>query len=240
MPASIYRENTLVRTIIHIGQHKTGTTSIQHFLQHNKAKLASAGLYVPESIAGHYDPSHYILNVYALNENRYSPMKEHLSKTMPKEFFQGLRAQILADIHRHYMQAESLGCKDVIWSNEGLYLLNSTEEYKRLRDLFSPYSSEIECVCCFRELASYKRSYAQHLTKLGLTPSEDTDSYRYLASDSWLFDYAGKEQLLEKVFDRVISFPYNPEDNVKSFMDQIGYPVDDTASIRLNVSEPAN
>ncbi len=67
-----------MKTVIHIGQHKTGTTSIQHYLQDNREALAQHGLYVPSEIAGYSNPSHFILNVYALAEERYSSMKEEI------------------------------------------------------------------------------------------------------------------------------------------------------------------
>lgn len=121
-----------MRTIIHIGQHKTGTTSIQHFLQQNKTEMAAKGLYVPDSIAGYDHPSHYILNVYSLDENRFSSMKENLLRDKTKEYFAGLQQEFEADISKHYSRAEKQGCKEVIWTNEGLYLLNSTAEYRRL------------------------------------------------------------------------------------------------------------
>jgi hypothetical protein len=226
-----------MRTIIHIGQHKTGTTSIQHFLQQNKINLSENGLYVPESIAGHNNPSHYILNVYALNENRFSSMKELLIRTKPKEYFYELRQKLDEDISKHYRLAKDQGCKDVIWSNEGLYLLNSFEEYSRLYELFSKYSSSTVCVCCFRDINSYKKSYSQQLEKQGIAPSDDINSYRYLKHDSWLFDYSGKIKMLNEVFDQVITFSFNQQDNVKTFMEQIGYSTDNTEFIRLNVSK---
>jgi hypothetical protein len=38
---------------IHIGPHKTGTSSIQWFLKHNRAELLNHGYFVPESGANH-------------------------------------------------------------------------------------------------------------------------------------------------------------------------------------------
>ena len=223
-----------MRTIIHIGQHKTGTTSIQHFLRQHREDLAGRGLYVPDSVAGHDNPSHYILNVYALEEDRYSTVKETLLKIKPKEYFLELQRELRRDVSRHYELAQKLGCRDVIWSNEGLYLLNSISEYVRLRELFDPYSSSVVCVCCFREVESYRKSYIQQLEKQGLTPSENTDSYRYVEEDSWLFDYSRKMGILNEVFDQLITFDYNKQDNVKSFFEEIGYPVGNAESIRLN------
>lgn len=65
-----------MRSLIHMGQHKTATTSIQHHLKSNREALLKRGLYVANSIAGYDAPSHFILNIYALKENRLSAMKE--------------------------------------------------------------------------------------------------------------------------------------------------------------------
>jgi len=226
----------VMRTILHIGQHKTGTSSLQHFLREHRAELSRRGLYVPDSLAGFEDPSHFLLNVCALDENRGSPLKDRLLKTEPDAFFSGLRARLEQDIARHCQLAETQGCKDIIWSNEGLYLLNSTREYKRLRDLFEAYSSSVVCVCCFRERASFRSSYARELEKHGLGPSDEVDSYRYLREDSWLFSYGAKTALLREVFDEVITFPYDSRDNLAHFLQQIGYAQTATGSARLNVT----
>lgn len=229
-------ELTLLNTIIHIGQHKTGTTSTQHFLKKNMDDFSKRGLYVPDSICWSQNPSHYLLNVYALNENRYSPMKESLLKEKPKSYISELKIQLSDDIKRHYWLAGEKGCRDVIWSNEGLYLLNSAEEYQKLRDLFGGVSKRISVICCFREKESYKNSYYQQLIKQGFLPSSDKDSYKYINDDSWLSDYEKKIKLLHTVFDDVITYAYDPHDNVSTFLQQIGYPTRTSEPLRLNVT----
>ncbi len=225
-----------MKTIIHIGQHKTGTTSIQHYLRSNSRSLAREGLYVPDKIVNIDDPSHFILNIYALDDHRFSPVKESFLQTKPQEFFANLGRELEADIASHYLNAEQKRCKDVIWSNEGLYLLNSVEEYRRLRDLFVPHCSKVVCLCCFREIESYRASYGRQLQSMSITPSSDRDSYRYLEPDSWLFDYDRKVRLLREVFDEVITFSYNAEDIITPFMKQIGYVATATASFRENAT----
>lgn len=216
-----------MKTIIHIGQHKTGTTSIQHFLARRRADLAKAGLYVPDSLLGSTDPSHYILNVYALNQDRLSTAKIRMLDTKPPDFFARLRENLEKDIARHYHAANQLGCPDIIWSNEGLYVLNSSEEYERLLDLFRPYSTEVVCLCCLRDVDSYRKSYMAQLKRNGISFSDDRDSYRYVETDSWLFDYRQKETILREVFENVILFPYHNRAMVKTFMEQIGYYITD-------------
>ncbi len=227
-----------MKTIIHIGQHKTGTTSIQSFLQLKKSEFRKEGLYIPDAILNINNPSHYLLNVYSLNKNRLSSMKETLLNTHSKVFFNSLKQKLTEDIKKHYQKAKKEGCKEVIWSNEGLYLLNSTEEYQRLFDLFSKHSEEITCICCFREVKSYRKSYMQQLIKQELTFSNEKDSYKYIAEDSWLFNYNRKKQLLQSVFkDKTKYIKYESDCMVNKFISTLGYSVLDRDNIRLNTSK---
>lgn len=227
-----------MRTLIHIGQHKTGTTSIQHYLKDNRVKLSQQGLYVAESIAGLDHPSHYILNIYALAKDRLSTMKEAFLKSDQQNALDRIYKELPTEIEKHYETAKEAGCTDIIWSNEGLYLLNSESEYEKLISLFKNYTNEIVCICCFRELESYKRSYKRQLEKTGISSCDDPDSYRYTQDDSWLFDYSKKRQLLSSSFDNLIFINYTQERMVERFMQYIGYPVGScSADIpRLNIT----
>lgn len=226
-----------MKTIIHIGQHKTGTTSIQNFLQDNKNALVKNGLYVPLSIAGHDNPSHYILNVYALNDDRFSSKKESILAKKGKKYFKKLESNLKKDIGNIYKDAVRKHCNEVIWTNEGLYLLNTVEEYQRLLNLFSQYSDEIEVVCCFRDVELYRESYIKQLKKQKISVSDDPDSYRYVETDSWLFDYDRKKYLLSEVFQGRVYFDYDSTDNVKKFMDIIGHSSEETDNYRLNITK---
>lgn len=226
-----------MKTIIHIGQHKTGTTSIQKFLQDNRSTLIEDCLYVPFSIAGYKHPSHFILNVYALEKDRYSSMKEDILANKGEQYLCGLEIELKKDIEKIYKDALHNKCDKVLWSNEGLYLLNSVTEYKRLIGLFSEYSTEIEVVCCFRDAKSYRESYIKQLSKQKIPPSNNPDSYRYLEPDSWLFDYKRKQNLLSEVFKKCTYFKYDPIDNVNNFMETIGHNTADTDNYKLNVTE---
>lgn len=192
---------------------------------------------MPDSLVGYDNPSHFMLNVFALDEHRLSPMKERLIIEHSAQYFLALKQSLESDISRHYQIANENGCNAMLWSNEGLYFLNSVREYKNLQQLFHEYSSEIVCICCFRDIASYRMSYMQQLKTHGLNFSHDKDSYKYIEPDSWLFDYQRKEEILTQVFDRVIFFPYSKENIVKVFMKEIGYETTDADSIRLNVTK---
>ena len=227
-----------MRTLIHIGQHKTGTTSIQHYLKYNRTVLCKQGLYVPDSIASYESPSHYILNIYALAQERMSPMKESFLRDTTPDALDLLNEKLPVEIEKHYQAARQAGCTDIIWSNEGLYLLNSVYEFKKLTELFEKHSNELVCICCFRELDSYKRSYKKQLAKTAIPPSTNSDSYRYTEDDSWLFDYPKKRELLANSFENTLFINYTEKHMVERFMRYLGYPVNssNTEVLRLNVT----
>jgi hypothetical protein len=205
-------------------------------LYYRRAELAKEGLYVADSLVGYDNPSHFSLSLYSLNQDRMSSAKDFIPETKEPGYYLELKRHLEVDILRHYQEALKLGCKDVVWSNEGLYLLNSTEEYQRLFDLFDDVSSEVTCLCCFRDVESYKSSYIEQLAAQEIPASDDEDSYRYINDDSWLFDFDRKKQLLDQVFDRSIVFSYTREDMVKKFMDKIGYSSTYGDTVRINIS----
>lgn len=220
-----------MRTIVHLGQHKTATTSIQMYLQEQSTVLCQRGLYVP--LPGDI---HALLNVYSLSSHRTSPLKDDLRKRKRAWYFWTLGWVLRAKIASHYQNARDSGCKDVIWSNEGLYLLNSDREYNRLVRLLAPHSEKVVAVCCFRDLDSFRRSYSLQLEKEGRTFSNHKDSYRYVREDSWLFDYDMKKEQLRNAFDETIVFSYDRQDNVGRFFEKIEYPVAGNTDYRRNVT----
>ncbi len=163
-------------------------------------------------------------------------MKETILRDKGIGYLRGLEAELKKDIARIYADAARKKCDRVIWSNEGLYLLNTEKEYRQLIGLFSDYSTDIEVVCCFRDVPSYRESYKRHLAGQNLALSEDPDSYRYLEPDSWLFDYPRKKALLSQVFDACTYFSYDPKDNVSKFLEALHISGMDTGNYRLNVT----
>lgn len=225
-----------MQTVLHIGQHKTGTTSLQQYLQDRKAELAERGFHVPTGVIGSSASSHWPLNVYALEAGRSSFAKDAALAKAGQDYIDTMKVRLEAEIGSIYNEAVQRGCQQVLWSNEGLYLLNSKEEYLRILRLFSPHSSEIHVLCCFRDVAAFRESYRNQLRRSGLPFSDDPDSYRYTEPDSWLFDYDRKKELLQSVFEHCTFFPYDPNDNTKAFLSILGIDDMDTGEYRLNPS----
>lgn len=223
-----------METIIHIGQHKTATSSIQKYLQANKQALKNQNVYFTDHVLKSNSPNHSILNVYSLAEERLSTSKHYAIKFKGSEYLKFLENNLPQEIAKIYELASKADCNRIIWSNEGLYLLNSIDEYKKLIDLFKPHSSKIVVVCCFRDKQSYLKSYKLQLDKQNFKTSQKKDSYKYVNEDTWLLDYQRKKILLSKVFDDQLYFEYNPVDNVKEFLDLLGIEARNTKSVRTN------
>jgi len=223
-----------METIIHIGQHKTGTTSLQHFLHENKLELRKQNIFITDTILAYSNHSHYILNVYSLAKNRFSSMKENILNKKGQSYLDELDKTLRIEMGRIYKLAIEENCSKIIWSNEGLYLLNSADEYKKLRNLFVQYSSKITVVCCFRDKKTYQTSYTKQLEKQNITTSTNFDSYRNTKEDSWLFDYRRKKTILNEVFDRCIYFDYDSKNNIKPFLNLLGITLEIPSDLRLN------
>ena len=155
-------------------------------------------------------------------------------KAKGKKYLDELNEKLPLEIKNIYNEARQQKCGKIIWSNEGLYLLNSKKEYEKLINLFKPYSNNILVYCCFRDKLSFKESYLNQLKRVNISSSNKSDSYRYLKSDSWLFDYDRKKSLLRDVFDECIFFDYNSKDNVKPFLELINIQLNRYAELRLN------
>lgn len=226
-----------MKTIFHIGQHKTATTSIQFFLHKNRAQLIEKEkVYYPSVIGGRQDYSHYMLNVVCLAQERLSFKKEQLIKTMGSNAVDSVLTQVKLDIQTAYEEAERRGCEYVLFSNEGLYTLNSLEEYMNLRNLVSAYSTHTTAVCCFRDKVDYRESMLAQIRKAGQKPSTDKDHYLYLEWDSFYFDYAKKRELLATVFDSQIYYSYRSDSGVKGFLEALKMNTISCEEERLNVS----
>lgn len=230
-------------TTIHIGPHKTATTSIQKYLEDNKEKLKADKIYIPDSVAGIPTHNHWPLNVYCLDVERSSCMKINLFLQRKIPLINKIFNYTKESIKLHYLKAKQEKCKRVIWSNEGLSFLNSEREFNRLTDLFREHSKKIEVVFCKRNKEDWARSFLRQMGGVNggkITFQRRGDSY-YFGEDSYHFDFDRRKMLLSKCFDKVIFFDYNKQDNVKSFLKATKIKqYQDTTSFKENITNKSN
>ncbi len=182
--------------ILHIGTHKTGTTSIQKFLREEVGEPAfPRGLFfVPNS--------HAELMVLAgreqLHPQAVNPVIEQwLAPGNLARMRAEISARVASDVPR------------LVYSFEGLCLLRERAEFERLFELFA--GREVHAVLYTREASAYLASYAATLGVMGRSLSPDPDSQFYVEPDSWLLDYSGRLALWRAYADRVTVLDYDHE-----------------------------
>ena len=83
-----------LRCILHIGTAKTGSTTIQSFLQQNRQDLLARGFYFPHSLG---QANHEKLVAYALDPSKIESKRRHFS-IASKEDVSRFRGQTEAEL----------------------------------------------------------------------------------------------------------------------------------------------
>ena len=191
-------EARLKRAIVHIGTHKTGSTSLQYWLTENAEELARThglGVYRP------IHPNGRELALWCASPDRSIPtireIPEWRSDTWREQSFGHIRSEVERDD------------EVVIFSNETLSLMRSPHELENLRALLAP--REVDIVLVTRRREDFLRSWREQLTRDGFALSSDPTSFAYLEHDSWLVDYDEIVSANSRVFgaDRVHRVDYD-------------------------------
>jgi len=103
-----------VDLVLHVGATKTGSTSIQEFLAHNRAPLAAHGTLYPETFG---DLRRIRLSLYVTPDDALPNrlwLRSGLGDTDPAEFRSSIRERLLGEI-------ETSGCERLLLSDETLF-----------------------------------------------------------------------------------------------------------------------
>lgn len=165
--------------LLHIGTHRTGTTSIQGFLRdQNDELLARSGLHYP---AGFLLPTvHVELPLLTIRPDRMWPARLRFPATQRRSWQAAAKAHVRETIR-------TADHDQLVYVHEDLSYLRFEDELERLADLFAGCSLRI--VVFLRQPSSFLPSYRSQLLATGFEPSDDPTSFAYLAADSWLLDY---------------------------------------------------
>ena len=149
------------KVYIHIGLHKTGTTTLQQFLHTNRQQLAEEeNIYFP-ALAPNL--SHALYGAFCdhpleYNQNVFRGISD--SHAVEKH-----RANVCQSLEQEF---ESASAAAAILSGEDLSLL-TPDGWKRLIDWLNPWADEIEAVCVVRDPLAWSQSAAQSMIKGGQT-----------------------------------------------------------------------
>jgi hypothetical protein len=207
----------VTEAIVHIGVHKTGTTSIQAFLRDHERELHAAGWHFPNGWL--QLNCHFELGLAMLNRDRLTP-----SRTRGGDWHDSAwRRDVVHQVRRELERRD----ERLIISCEELSLFRFREELASLRMLVD----DATIVIYLREPARWLESQRDELTKptnVGL--SNDRGAFNYLEQDSWLVDYDARIEGFARFFEDVRVLDYDAEleadgSIIPSFCRQLGIEV---------------
>lgn len=205
--------------MLHIGTHKTGTTSIQNFLGTQEGYLKANGFSFCGGLKG--KPNFKELFHGAVNPGRH----EDMVVRPPKAPAVILRWRTRRAIKRALQRSDG---HTVIVSTELLSFLRHEEEIARLRALF-PTGTTFTVIVFLRPrkdfLASYKRQLDAQKTRYGTRQGMTT----YVEDDSWLADYEALLSTFKVLTDDVRAIDYaeamqNKSNIIEALCSTLGVP----------------
>lgn len=178
---------------MHIGLHKTGTTSIQHFLQANREEILAHGYDFYQGID--LPENHVELHLAAMRVDRESGYKNRTGFIASPEYYKMTQERVCEFVHKS-------SASRLIFSSEGISLLRHSDEMDALKRLFP--TAHIEIIVFLRDPSEYLRSFAKQIRKDPNTLPKviTSDSFAYTEPDSWLIDYEERLKWFYLAFGR--------------------------------------
>ncbi len=170
------------RAILHIGTHKTGTTSFQAALHDNFDQLLDCGIRVFESRLTETRGWAHELPLLSVRPELTIPLR----LMIPDSTLSTFQTEAYDHVRRQVLTPEPV----LIASHEELSFIRRHEEVEFLAKLLN--GRQIQVVIALREKNSFLRSYRNQLTQMGYpTSSPYQDSFMYTKEDSWIVDRTG-------------------------------------------------
>lgn len=193
---------TAIRTTLHIGGERTGTTSLQYFLSWNRDALLKQGI-LYSAAPGRVN--HVLLAMYGSPEENTEDLKTQIGIGTQS----ALNAMLFTLPDALEAEVAESGCREVLLSNEhcSSRLLSETS-VKRIRELVARLSSEVRVVMYLRRqdellLSAYSTAVSSGRTVPLHIPSGRALQYYDFAEilDRWAKVF-GEENITARVYDR--------------------------------------
>jgi hypothetical protein len=230
--------------VLHVGTHKTGSTSLQRFLLDHAVDLSRKGVAV---YRGELRESNHIeLHLTAMRDERDSFAKLGICKhlTIDAVYRRHVAERVQAFIGSYHESR-------LVFTSEDLCWLRYDDEIDRLKTILAVGANDATVVLYLRNKHDFLRSYTAQIHKVpGRQPSDDPSSTLYVEPDTWLVDYDSLVATYQRGFgaDNVVVIDYDHEmrtlgNVIPSFLRVLG--VDsadelDSSSYFLNTTNPAN
>ena len=134
---------------IHIGTHKTGTTSIQSFLRKNSDVLSQYGIYIPISGTISNASGHHNIAWQLRGDQRFNPQKGQLDSLI-----------------REIKEADHLNA--IISSEDFEYLVQYPDIIRQFEEIIKNEGWQPQYIIFFRNQENYSESLYSELLKHGL------------------------------------------------------------------------
>ena len=182
---------------LHIGRHKTGTTSFQNFLHKNLKELEKMGVGLfktkislnaslgPISSWAHEIPLAFL-----------RPEFEYILKTLTQD--RNLNIDQMVEAIATNLRSNQ---PHLIASHEALSFVRNKSELLPLKDLADEARREVRVYLVLRERKSWVKSYRENIDPFSKNLT-GRDSSSYLEADSWLFDNENLISVYEDVFGK--------------------------------------
>lgn len=155
------------KVILHIGLHKTGSTSIQASMKENQSVLQENGIFYPLiPINGKYFPNHSFMLFSLFSDN---PVNYHMNQKFGfttveqvNELNNYYRSSIIDSINQSNCNTVILSAEDVSSLN-----INQVEDLKKFFTYHLGQDTEFKVIIYFRHLCDYVQSVIQQRVKDG-------------------------------------------------------------------------
>ncbi|RME16422.1 MAG: hypothetical protein D6801_05555 [Alphaproteobacteria bacterium] len=150
---------------LHIGTHKTGTTSFQASLRANRGRLAKRG-YLPVGIPARKSGIVLKRKTYNVNRIAYAFLRPGIASI--GRVASGLypKPERLARARAEYLEMlRGLRARNLIVSAEAFTFLRTPEEREELQRFLAALGREVKIVLVWREEAAWRASWENQLKK---------------------------------------------------------------------------
>lgn len=177
------------RVVLHIGTHKTGSTSLQYFLDRERDKLWDCGIAYFQG--RHIRDNHVELHAAAMRPDRPSPFKLDTGLVVDADYVASVRRAL-----RDFVDAA--GDRLCVFSAEGMSYLRYMDEVSTLKSFFP--DADIDILVYLRERESYRRSHQSQFDRRVAAGRLIDPSFADLGPGSWLLDYEARLRPFKTVF----------------------------------------
>jgi len=194
------------RAIVHIGTQKTGSTSLQSWLDLSRPALeekTSVRLY-----EGLFGSNHYEFGLLSARPSRNGFGEREFPDWRISEW----RSEATDHIRAQVDQSIAAGT-DLLVSSEVISLLRHRDEIEDFQELLSPL--QVSIVVVLRDPAEFLKSYRRQIGPGQWSRYEE--SAGYTESDSWLVDYEGMIDAFQSVFGENNVNTVDYEDSLDNF-----------------------